>query len=183
MAIRLSLHKKWSATFININASTNLEEIKKQFYNDLINCVNWLRHKEVERGFQLSRSKKAQLKRKASTSSVFGEQSCGYKYHFKHKDSFINNRQMHPWIKHWRMLNYIIVKQRDADEVVNTKVMRESDSGLCYARSGMVIKRQLPHNMPGLKPLQDLSQVCRKIKKGENDDMKQNWKDLKEKCI
>ena len=51
MTIRLSLQKKLSATFISINALTDLEEIKKQFYSDLINCVNWLRHKEVERGF------------------------------------------------------------------------------------------------------------------------------------
>ena len=45
---------------------------------------------------------------------------------FKHKEQY-KTTWMHPRSKHWHLLDYVITKRKDLNDVLNTRVMRGAD--------------------------------------------------------
>ena len=71
---------------------------------------------------------------------------------FKHKDTH-KKTWMHPRSKHWHLLDYIIVRQRDKSDVLDTRAMRGADCGTDHVmlRSRLRIFRRKRHCRKGAK--------------------------------
>ena len=113
---------------------------------------------------------------------------------FQHKEAH-KNTWMHPRSKHWHMLDNIIVKQRDVNDLLNTRAMRGADCGTDHMtlRSRMMIRRKMQHKRSSSKPPCRLStgalkdqKLKEKLRKeideklecwnAENSDLEQNWR-------
>ena len=45
---------------------------------------------------------------------------------FKHNPHYLNH-WMHPLSKHWHLLDYVITRQRDQNDILDTRAMRGAD--------------------------------------------------------
>ena len=78
----------------------------------------------------------------------------------------------HPWSKHWHLLDYILVRQKDTKDVLHNRVMTSAE---CYTN----------HRLVWAKVRLTLNQVLRKkahnTKKLEVDNLKQREQEFQEK--
>ena len=173
MTMRLPLQKRLYATFISVYAPTmsNPETVKEQFYSDLRDTIRRVPNEDrlILIGDFNARTGSDAEKWKG----VLGQHGVGKcndngellltlcaehglvitNSIFKHKVAH-KNTWMHPRSKHWHLLDYIIVRQRDVDEVWDTRAMGEANCGTDHVmlRSKMVIKRRMQHKKHGSKP-------------------------------
>ena len=83
---------------------------------------------------------------------------------------------MHPRSKHWHLLDYIIVRQRDKSDVLDTRAMRCADCG-----TGHVICRRKRHCRTGAKQPRKLNISALKGQKKQDeltheiDDNLKDW--------
>ncbi|XP_068714174.1 uncharacterized protein [Montipora foliosa] len=89
---------------------------------------------------------------------------------------------MHPRSKHWHLLNYIIVRQRDRREVLDTRAMRGADCGTDHVmlRSSLRICRRKQHCRTDAKPPRKLNISALKGQKKQEEltqEMDENLKD------
>ena len=81
---------------------------------------------------------------------------------FKHKEAH-KNTCIHPRSKHWHMLDYIIVRQREVNEVQDSRAMRGRGTEYIMLRSRMMIKRKMQHKRSSSKPPCRLSTDALKV--------------------
>ena len=218
MTMRLPLQKKLCATFISVYAPTltNTEEVKEQFYSDLRDTIK--RVPADDRLILIGDFNARIGSDSEKWKGVLGSQGVGKcnangelllalcsEYSlvitntiFKHKEAH-KNTWMHPRSKHWHLLDYIIVRQRDVGEVLDTRALRGADCGTDHVmlRSKLAIKRKIQHKKSGSKPPRKLDTGALKdqnkreqLKKdmdvklehwdSTDGDMEQRWEDLKE---
>ena len=89
---------------------------------------------------------------------------------------------MHPRSKHWHLLDYIIVRQRDRREVLDTRAMRGADCGTDHVmlRSRLGICRRKQHCKTGAKPPRKLNTSALKGQKKQEEltqEIDENLKD------
>lgn len=78
---------------------------------------------------------------------------------------------MHPRFKHWHLLDYLIVRQRDRKEVLDTRVMRGVDCGTDHAmlRYRLRIINRIRHHKTGMKPPSKLNTSALKGKEKQDE--------------
>ena len=66
---------------------------------------------------------------------------------------------MHPRSKHWHLLDYVITKRKDLNDVLNTRVMRSADCSTDHQmlRSTIAFCIRKKHQKTGAKPLNRLN--------------------------
>ena len=98
---------------------------------------------------------------------------------FKHKDTH-KKTWMHPRSKHWHLLDYIIVRQRDRRDVLDTRALRGAGCGTDHVmlRSRLRTCRRKRHCGTGAKPPRKLNTSALKgqMKQKElTQEMDENW--------
>jgi exonuclease III len=146
MTMRLPLQRKGFVTIVSVYAPTmsNPEENKEKFYSDLkdtIKCV------PITDKLIIAEDLNARVGTEAENwPGVIGTQGTGKcnsngelllafcsEYGlvitntiFKHKHHH-QTTWMHPRSKHWHLLDYVITRQKDRNDVLDTRVMRGAD--------------------------------------------------------
>lgn len=77
---------------------------------------------------------------------------------FKHKDTH-KKTWIHPRSKHWHLLDYLVVRERDRRDVLDTRAMRGTGCGTDHVmlRSRLKICRRKRHCRTGAKPPRKLN--------------------------
>jgi exonuclease III len=166
MTMRLPLQRKMCATFISVYAPTmtNSEEVKERFYSDLRDTISHVPADDrlilvgdfnARTGSDYGKWKGVLGSHGVGKCNANGELLLALcsEYSlvitntiFKHKEAH-KNTWMHPRSKHWHLLDYVIFRQRDLKEVMDTRAMRGADCGTDHVmlRSRMMIKRKVQH--------------------------------------
>ena len=201
MTMRLPLERKMYAILINVYVPKliNTEEAKEEFYSDLRETI-----KRVPTDDRLIPIGDFNARVGSDTEKwkgVLGSHAVGKcnangelllalssQYNlvitntlFKHKDTH-KKTWIHPRSKHWHLLDYTIVRQRDVRVVLDTRSVRGADCGTDHVmlRSRVRICTLKQHCRMGAKPPRRLNTSALKGQKKQEDltqEMDENLKD------
>ena len=116
---------------------------------------------------------------------------------FKYKDAY-KMRWMHPRSKHWHLLDYIIVRQRDVMNVLQTRTLRRADCGANHVmlKTRLKVCRRNQHCGTGGKLPRKLDTCALKGQRKQKEltqkdwdsnnsekDKDEKWATLKDICI
>ncbi|XP_068720611.1 uncharacterized protein [Montipora capricornis] len=172
MTMRLPLQRKMYATLISVYATTmtNTEEVKEEFYSDLRETIRRVPADDrlvlvgdfnARVGSDIEKWKEVLGSHGVGKCNASGELVLALcsEYNlvitntlFKHKNTH-KKTWMHPRSKHWHLLDYIIVRQRDKSDVLDTRAMRGADCATDHVmlRSRLRICRRKRHCRTGAK--------------------------------
>ena len=178
MTMRLPLEKDVYATIISVYAPTvtNPEENKEEFYTQLRRVLSKVPPKDK---LILTGDFNARVGRDSDKwPGVLGPHGIGKcnsngelllglcsenglvitNTLFKHKEQH-KTTWMHPRSKHWHLLDYVITKRKDLNDVLNTRVMRSADCSTDHQmlRSTIAFCIRKKHQKTGAKPLNRLN--------------------------
>jgi len=186
MTLRLPLQRKGFMTIVCVYAPTltNPVENKEQFYSDLRKTI-----KNVPTTDKLIIAGDLNARVGSETENwpgVLGTQGTGkcnsngelllafcseyelvitntvFKHKYHHQTTW-----MHPRSKHWHLLDYVITRQRDLNDVLDTRVMRGADCATDHnlVRTKLALRMRLQRKKTQGKPTSKLN--VNKLKKPE----------------